>query len=447
MPDSDGDLMGFERHETERVLEKEGLQTKQQLAAAMAAGMLAKDILRSPSIFTDFAQDVRKAGLVGESLNALVLFVTIISRLLDKPLSALVKGANATGKDFFVKCILKFLPLDRFQEISSMSPRLLTFIDSSSLFHRVLYFHDVDGCGRSGHPARMLLSDGTAHHLYTQPSKWSMSGKTAVDHVTSGSVACISTTAEDWLGINDESLHFSLWLDESSPQTKAIAKAYVAKTSETLDPIRRLGWIFLQYELEKRTGMPIEMPDWFPALVDLIPTSDVRIRRYWPSFVEARGTVCLIRSFQWNDDQLKARGGLKVSFSDFAITNLIFDDVIVNSLTRNAKDEDVKTAEMVKRVATAKSLDNGVAAADLVGEPGVTSIDKAYRLLQSADRAGTVVRLNASLKNNQKLYAVAPEIGFLGSPERAYNLIGLGEPVDFIHPITGAPVRYSPRKK
>ena len=157
--------------------------------------------------------------------------------------------------------------------------------------------------------------------------------------------------------------------------------------------------------------------------------------------------MSLIRSFRWDDDQLKERGGIRVTFSDFAITNLIFDDIFVNSLTRNAKDEDVKTAEMVKRVTNANSLANGVAANDLMGEPGVTSIDKAYRLLHSAERAGTIVRLNASLKNNQKLYAAAPEIDFLGSPELAHKHIGSGKPVEFVHPITGAKVRYGPTKK
>jgi hypothetical protein len=157
--------------------------------------------------------------------------------------------------------------------------------------------------------------------------------------------------------------------------------------------------------------------------------------------------VSLIRSFRWDDDQLKARGGIKVTFRDFAITNLIFDDIIVNSLTRNAKEEDVKTAEMVGRVSTANSLDKGVAATNLVGQPGVTSVDKAYRLLQRAESAGTIVRLNASLKNNQKLYAPAPEIGFLGSPKYVHDRIGAGKPAEFVHPITGVQVRYGPTNK
>jgi hypothetical protein len=134
-----------------------------------------------------------------------------------------------------------------------------------------------------------------------------------------------------------------------------------------------------------------------------------------------------------------------VRFSDFAIANVIFDEVISRSLTRTADEEDVQTSEIVTRISNEKGQ-AGVEASDLVGEPGISSIDKAYRLLKQAARAGTIYRFEAPKKNNEKFYLPFPRQGFLGSPGRVYKHLRVLTPVEFVHPITGVRVRYQPEK-
>jgi hypothetical protein len=43
-------------------------------------------------LFNEFLLAVKKVGLVGEELNALVVLIVAVSRLLPRPLSLFVKG-------------------------------------------------------------------------------------------------------------------------------------------------------------------------------------------------------------------------------------------------------------------------------------------------------------------------------------------------------------------
>src|SRR5690242_310860 len=84
--------------------EREKTQEARQIAAQ------ARKLLKSPDLFVRFLSAAEKTGLVGERRNALVLFVVTVSRLLDRPLNAIIKGPSSSGKNWMAKCVLDFLP-------------------------------------------------------------------------------------------------------------------------------------------------------------------------------------------------------------------------------------------------------------------------------------------------------------------------------------------------
>jgi hypothetical protein len=403
----------------------------------------ALDLLRSPFFFRQFLVSVEKAGLVGEKRNALALYIIATSRFRERPINVLVKGKSASGKNYLVRTVLdNFMPMQTVHGISSMSERSLNFLREYTLKNSILYFYEIEGSKRSAHPNRLLISEGKLVHWYVE-SRRGM--KEVREEVTGGAVACISTTAEQSLKIDDESRHLSLWVNESAEQTKRIAKAYASDNKQSLTAEMKSVWIEAQELLKERREVPIGLPSWFEDLVDLIPIGDVRIRRYWPAFVEACKTVALIRSYRWTAQEIEKRGGLLVRFNDFAIASLILDRTISESLTRNASDEEVWTAEMVDRIAKEQGNNahgGGVSAGALVNEPGVTSQDKAYRLLRKAERAGTIVRTNPTEKNNEKYYMSVDGLGFLGSPQSVFKRLGLPNKGKFIHPLSGKSVSY-----
>ena len=54
-------------------------------------------------------------------------------------------------------------------------------------------------------------------------------------------------------------------------------------------------------------GIEITLPDWFDKVADWLFVGDLRVRRYFPAFIEACRTVCLIRSFQWRNTSKETR--------------------------------------------------------------------------------------------------------------------------------------------
>ena len=65
-----------------------------------------------PSEINDAALDylLARAGLSGESRTGKLLYLILTSRLLDRPVSAAIKGPSAGGKSFLVEPVSSFFP-------------------------------------------------------------------------------------------------------------------------------------------------------------------------------------------------------------------------------------------------------------------------------------------------------------------------------------------------
>jgi hypothetical protein len=261
-------------------------------------------------------------------------------------------------------------------------------------------------------------------------------------HVAEGPIASISTTTRDRIEIDDETRHVSLWVDESEQQTRRVIDQYLVRESPLTDDELK-AWHEAYCLIEKRARTPITIPDWFPIMAKQVYDGSVTVRRYFPAFVEACRTICLIRSFERGRKQSKD-GKLELEFADFAIAALIFDGVFVQSLNRH-EGSPLETRKAVK-VASDSRDGKPVQAEDLAEELG-TSLDQAYRRLREADAAGCIRRVNSPEKDNRKFYLPSAQPRFIPDPEKVFgNLEDAGDEVRFVNPLTGQWVTYSRRK-
>jgi hypothetical protein len=391
----------------------------------------ALELLHDPDLFPLLLADIGKAGLVRERRNALATYIIATSRLRDKPLNEIIKGTSSSGKNHLAKTVLKFLPDGEVVAGSSMTAHAVDYAGTNRLKNKVIYIDEQVG---RNHPLRQLISEGRQIRWSTQ-----MEGGQRVmkEHVTQGPVACITTTTQNALPIDDESRNLSLWIDESHQQTQEIAKAHVNTRLESLSEARLQQWQLLQHLVAERREMVIRTPQWFADVAEkILPYGDVRIRRYWPAFVEACKVVALIRAAAWK----KIEKETTVDFNQFATTLCIFDRLIGDSLTRAGGDAEMAIGELVERLSGGHG--GGVSAADLVGQQGVRSLDQAYRALRRARDAGAVFIVNPHERNNEKRYGRSPAATFLGTPELIVNKLGLKISGSYVHPITGKRVPY-----
>lgn len=64
-------------------------------------------------------------GPIGEAKAAKLTYLVVTSRLLDHPVSAVVKGPSSTGKSFLTDRVLAFFPPSATYKLTAMSERAL----------------------------------------------------------------------------------------------------------------------------------------------------------------------------------------------------------------------------------------------------------------------------------------------------------------------------------
>ncbi|HZQ17450.1 MAG TPA: hypothetical protein VFA90_01920 [Terriglobales bacterium] len=266
---------------------KRNKRIKQEQRAALK-------LLCSRHFFNEFLAAMRKEGLVCEEPNALVLLIVVVSRLLPHPLHVFIKGRSSAGKNFLVRLLLRLLPKHVITEVTSVSDKAWNYLNRD-FRHTVVYLQEENEAAGNIQPLRLLISEGRVVRLV---ATWEGKERVTKKYVARGPVSSISTTTRQRLTIDDENRHISIRLNESHDQTGRIIKAY-ARSSEGLTNAERRTWRMVHRLLEKRIGAEITFPEWFDKVADHVATiKDLRLRRYYPAFVDACRAVCLIRSFQ-----------------------------------------------------------------------------------------------------------------------------------------------------
>jgi hypothetical protein len=390
----------------------------------------ARKLLQSARFFHELLLALRRDGLVGEEQTALVLFIVVVSRLLLRPLNAFVKARSSAGKNFLINKVLRLLPRHAIAEITSVSERAWNYM-GSRLRHTVVYLQERNEAVGDVHPLRLLISEDK---IIRRVTRWKDGKLSTKKYVAYGPVASISTGTKQ-LQIDDQTRHIVISLDETPEQTRKIVKSYMRQT-KGLSRQELRTWHMVQRLLEKRIGVGITLPEWFDKVADRLFVDDLRVRRYYPAFIEACRTVCLIRSFQ--SQELSRATRLTVDFADFAITALIFDRVFVESLRlRKGANESIR--DLVARLSLQKK--RPVSAEDVAHECG-SSMDRAYRLLRSGETAGVITRTNEPEKGNRKLFVAVASPRFVPDPKRLFRKLHLKQTVRIFHPITGERIVY-----
>src|SRR5262245_24767086 len=102
------------------------------------------DLALRPDLLSAFADDVAARGLVGESTNAQIIFLALVSRVLERPVSITVKGPPSSGKSVLVDSVLKFFPESAYLPLTGMSDKWLAHT-REPLAHRFLVIFEASG--------------------------------------------------------------------------------------------------------------------------------------------------------------------------------------------------------------------------------------------------------------------------------------------------------------
>jgi hypothetical protein len=203
------------------------------------------ELARSADILTDLSRDLEACRLVGERTNAEILYLALVSRLLDKIVSVAVKGPSSGGKSYLVKLVASFFPDTAFCRFTAMSEKTLLYTDEP-LSHRHIILSEA--AGLSGdfqeYVIRTLLSEGSLEYEFVEKTSEGLRPRRITKE---GPTGFITTTTRDKLHAENETRYLSLTVTDTREQTRKVFRALADGRSEEPD---RGRWHALQGWLE-----------------------------------------------------------------------------------------------------------------------------------------------------------------------------------------------------
>lgn len=328
-----------------------------------------------PSILARFGREVRAQGLVGEEQNAKILYLVVTSRLLDRQVSAGVKGHSASGKSHTVDTVLGYFPADDVIEFTAMSERALVYSEQD-FAHRTLVIYEVVALREgveddlTSYFVRSLLSEGRIKYQVTERKDGRF---TTREIVKEGPTNLIFTTTRTRVHAENETRVLSLNTNDTAAQTKRVFFE-LAKDSDGF--VDHEPWHELQAWL-KDGAHQVVIP-FAERLAEAVPPVAIRQRRDFGALLALiRAHALLHRATRDRDE----RGRIVATVDDYAEVR----ELVAESFAAGV--EATVPAAVRETVGAVRDLagDDGVQARLVAERLGVDKSNASRRLRVAAD--------------------------------------------------------------
>jgi hypothetical protein len=300
--------------------------------------------LSCTDILAEFAQLCVQLGLIGEDRNAKLLYLAIVSRLLDTPISVVVKGPSSAGKSFTVETVLKAFPETAFYALSSMSPRALAYSEEP-LCHRILVLYEASGLAADtgAYLLRTLLSENCIRHETVEKTRNGLQPRLIQRE---GPTGFITTTTWAALHPEIETRMLSLTIRDDRAQTQAVIQSLANRANGTgpLQPDLK-PWHALQTWLELAGDHHVTIP-YARELADHSSPSAVRLRRDFSTVLN------LIRAHAiLHQSQRQCQDGCVVAqLDDYRVVYHLVSDLISQGVQSSVRPTEQETVQVVTQL-------------------------------------------------------------------------------------------------
>lgn len=346
---------------------KRQAEAQQRQAGEMEAKAL--DLLRNPSLLFLLRTVFNLLGLAGEAANSCILYLAITSRLLSRPISVTVKGESSAGKSYVVEKALQLFPANAYIVLTGMSKQALVYRDES-FSHKTVVIFERGGMEAADYNIRTLQSEGKIV-FETVERDPATNHQQTVRVEKEGPTNFIFTTTAAQIHQENETRHWSIFVDESPEQTEAV----MAKIAETymggsrIDPDELTVWQLAQ-TLINPVNVVIPYAGW---LAKMIPNTPVRLRRDFTRFLALIEAIALLYQYQREVHETEQTRTVTATLEDYFLAHcLIGDEFIATSKGRNKKV--AETIDAMQRVQECKiesgEVDPVVTVSELAKELG-----------------------------------------------------------------------------
>jgi len=294
----------------------------------------AIELAKNPALLYKIQKEFERSGLVGEKENALLLYLALVSRLLQKPISIIIKSGSSAGKSFLVKIVQNLFPKDTYIELTGLSSKSLIYL-KEEFKHKFLIIFEVHGFkddDYTEHLIRTLLSENKIRYAVVEKDKFDGHETRIIEK--EGPTGLITTTTFSNINDENETRLFSITLDEKSNQTKDI-KLNIAKSYESPNANENNNVLDDLLNLQKILDThPVLIP-YASQIAELTPDEPIRMRRDYQRILAVIEASALLHQYQ---REIKEYNGVKhiiAGLEDYFISKLILEKPLGLTIQNN----------------------------------------------------------------------------------------------------------------
>jgi hypothetical protein len=293
------------------------------------ASDLCAGLARVENILAELDLALGMLGLVGERRVAKLLYLALVSRLLDWPVCIALKGPSAGGKSFVVETVLRFFPVEAFYALTAMSDRALAY-SSEPLTHRYLVIYEAAGMASDigSYLIRSLLSERRLRYETVEKTRGGLVSRLIERE---GPTGLIVTTTKVRLHPENETRMLSLTVSDTREQTAAVFRGLANGGSNSTDLSK---WQALQTWLAA-SPREVDIP-FVSDLAEMIPPLAVRLRRDFKIVLTLIRAHALLHQASRRKD---AEGRLLAEIADYTAVRELVADLIAEGVDAKIKPE------------------------------------------------------------------------------------------------------------
>jgi hypothetical protein len=333
------------------------------------------DLAQAPDLIDRVVQQVQAMGVVNERELIVLTYIAATSRILEHPVSLLVKGASSGGKSFTATRTLELIGPDFVNHLTSSSALSLVY-DDRPLAHTVLFIHEANQLQADENSVfvmlvRTLLSEGRIVHQTTVEDPDSPTGRRVERIVREGPITLIVTTTGE-LHAENETRMLCWHISESHDQTSAVMTSLAARAAGVVTASADLA-VWHDFQRWIALGPNDAVIPFAAQISAAIDPAMVRFRRDFGSLLSFIKASALLHQAQ---RQVDAQGRVVATVADYALAYPIFSRVMAQSAGKNVPDN---VREVVKLIAEG------------AGSAAVNPIKGRFQRIAAADSGSEVI--------------------------------------------------------
>jgi DNA primase catalytic core len=307
---------------------REQLQPKEEVSPAVvvpsAVAQKCIGFLSAPNVLPRLNEMIGQAGVVGEELNRLFLFVIATSYKMPHTLHALIQGSSGSGKTHLLIKISALIPDEDVKRFTRVTDSSFYNYGQYELQNKLICLEDFDGMREEAQLAfrelqsREMLSSSTS-------GKDEQGNIRSYERVVYGPIASLCCTTRGQIYEDNMGRCFLIAVDETSDQTHRIIRFQNHKASGKVNSqAQAQATEFIQHCL--RMLKPYEVINPYADQVSLPPQAHKirRLNELYQSFV---GQVTLLNQYRRKQD---SQGRLISEKEDLQIAaDIMFESILL----------------------------------------------------------------------------------------------------------------------